>query len=48
MRLLPRMLGLGCGCLTTLTLGLAWRIDRAGAMEQLHAADIYQIGRAHV
>lgn len=40
MRLLPRMLGLGCGCLTTLTLGLAWRIDRVGATEQLHAADL--------
>lgn len=44
MRLFPRMLGLGCGCLTTLTLGLAWRIDHVGAEERLHAANIYPDG----
>lgn len=38
------MLGLGCGCLTTLTLGLAWRVDRVGAADDLHAADIYPDG----
>lgn len=44
MRLFPRMLGLGCGCLTTLTLGLAWRVDHVGATDHLEGAHAWPDG----